>query len=81
MQALFARSRSVILATAFAITAASCGGGEWFDTEVGSCEELNDAQARSAAEDWAFPQMCEGLGKTYAKEWRCSSGTVEIKCK
>ncbi len=35
------------------------------DTGVGNCDELtNDADARAAAEDWAFPQMCEGsLGK------------------
>jgi hypothetical protein len=49
---------------------------------VGDCEDLaNDAEGRAAAEEWAFPQMCEGSrGKAYADEWRCTNGTVEIKC-
>jgi hypothetical protein len=75
--------RTTLLATLLGVTATSCGGGEWLDTGVGECDELtNDAEGRAAAEEWAFPQMCEGsLGKSYADEWRCTSGKVEIKCK
>jgi len=64
--------KTTILATALGL-----------DTGVGNCDELtNDADARSAAEEWAFPQMCEGSrGKAHSDEWRCTSGTVEIKCK
>jgi hypothetical protein len=49
---------------------------------VGDCADLaNDAEGRAAAEEWAFPQMCEGSrGKAYADEWRCTNGIVEIKC-
>jgi hypothetical protein len=74
--------RTTILATALGFVAASCGGGEWVDTGVGDCEELaNDAEGRAAAEEWAFPQRCEGSrGKAYADEWRCTNGIVEIKC-
>jgi hypothetical protein len=56
--------RTSILAIDLGLAAASCGGGEWVNTGVGNCDELTtDADARAAAENGHFPQMCEGSAK------------------
>ncbi|MDP1900168.1 MAG: hypothetical protein Q8K96_06915 [Rubrivivax sp.] len=75
---------AVLSAVALVFIAAACGpSAQWVSVPLLTCpgKEWNDIKRSVDLQKMLGPARCGKAGKSYAGDWRCESGVVEVKCK
>ena len=76
-------SLAVLSAVAMMLVATACGPrAQWVSVPLLRCpgKDWNDINKNVELQKMLGPARCGKAGKSYAGDWRCESGVVEVKC-
>lgn len=73
----------IVAAIATPFAASGCGQNEqWVSVPLMSCpgKDWNDIKKNASFQKTFGAARCGKAGKSYAADWRCEKGVIEVKC-
>lgn len=70
-------------AVALMFVASACGpSAQWVGVPLMTCpgKDWNNVKKDADSQKFLGPARCGKAGKSYAGDWRCEGGVVEVKC-